>query len=144
MKMDHNESYWTRKFNEHMRTEHPSFLKFKIADHFTHGIPDSVIIHENICLWLELKVLKLKELIVDRVYKDELQLHTMHRIEQATGHAWYMIFVAGKNMSFLMLRPSEIIEAKKNSGEFNFLISNRYYNNFSWVGEYFKRGGFSE
>src|SRR6186713_2950142 len=107
-KMDRNESYWTRKMVEYVHTKHPTFLHLKFADHFTHGVPDDIIMGPELYLWVELKVLRPGQGICERVYKDELQLYTMHKIEKLVGGAWYFIFLPGFDMKFFALQPSKI------------------------------------
>jgi hypothetical protein len=132
--MVRNESYWTRKLVEYLTDHHRKFVRIKIADHFTSGVPDMAIMGNGKTVWLELKVLKPGQSIVDRVCQDELQLYTMESIERERCIAWYMIFLPGDELRYLAVLPS-VIRRSRVVNEINSEHSTRM--DFKWVSNLF-------
>lgn len=100
-----DESYWTRKVMAYLAENHRSWLCYKLADHFTSGIPDITVVAHDKTTWLELKCLKVGENMLERVKKDPLQFHDMCKIEDNGGACWYLIFMPGEDMKFVIVSP---------------------------------------
>lgn len=101
-----NESYWTRQLMAHLKENRRKWLCYKLADHFTAGVPDVTIIGCGCTTWIELKVLKPTQSLRDRVMQDPLQYHDMHKIEQNGNPAWYAICMPGDDLNYVTVRPS--------------------------------------
>lgn len=126
-----SESYWTRKLVQYLREERRDLLYIKFADHFTHGIPDQVVVGLNKVLWLELKVLQPKQTMLERAMLDELQLYTMQKIERLTGHALYLMFYPGLTLSYRAVKPSGLLRPEGP-------VDSTYHENFgSFIGDQF-------
>jgi hypothetical protein len=107
-----DESYWTRKLMDYLVEKHKrDWLFYKLADHFTAGIPDVTIMAHGNTFWFELKVLKPGENMSDRIRKDALQFHDMCKIEEIGCPAWYLVFLPGDTLQYLAVRPSYIKDA---------------------------------
>ena len=100
-----DESYWTRLLMKYLVEKKREWLCYKIADHFTSGIPDVTIVGARKTVWLELKVLKPGQNVHERVNKDPLQFHDMCKIEDNGNPCWYIIFMPGPDLKFGALTP---------------------------------------
>ena len=76
----------------------------KLADRSTHGIPDCVIIGHDRTVWVELKLLRGNDTVLDLI--SPIQLETLKRIlHENGGHAW----VAAKcDREILLYNPDDI------------------------------------
>jgi hypothetical protein len=108
-----DESYWTRKLMAYLKENRRAWLAYKLADHFTAGIPDVVIVGEGRTCWFELKCLGVGENMHDRIMKDPLQFHDMCKIEQNGNPCWYVIFLPGDELQFIAIPPSYLGDSVK-------------------------------
>lgn len=112
--MVRNESYWTRELMAYLARHHPSWLYYKLADTFTSGIPDVVVNAASLSTWLELKVLRPKQTISDRINMKsdrhaKLQLHDMLKLHKNRCPAWYLFFLPTADLRFVMYQ-AHIVE----------------------------------
>lgn len=63
-----------------LKTQHPGSVVFKIADKFTAGIPDLIIVINGRVIWIELKTPKGKV--------SNIQQYTIDKINSAGGRAY--------------------------------------------------------
>lgn len=124
-----DESYWTRQLMEYLRKNRNFWLFYKLADHFTAGIPDIVIVGEGHTTWFELKVLKPGENIIERVKKDPLQFHDMCKIEDNGNPCWYIIFLPGDELRYTAPTPSFLRHSMSREHALNMQV----HTDFSWI-----------
>ncbi len=124
-----DESYWTRKLMAYLVENHRSWLCYKIADHFTAGIPDVVVMGEGRTVWFELKCLKPGENINERVKKDPLQFHDMCKIYDNGNPCWYLIFMPGDELRYVAPSPDMLRYAMS----VNHALDMKVHNDFNWV-----------
>lgn len=125
-----DESYWTRKLMAYLKDNRRAWLCYKIADHFTAGIPDVIIVGEGRTCWLELKCLDVGENINERIMKDPLQFHDMCKIEDNGVPCWYIVFLPGNDMQYVAVTPSYIRHSGKSKTYSNHPA---VHTNFKWI-----------
>jgi hypothetical protein len=108
-----DESYWTRQLMTYLANNRRAWLCYKLADHFTAGIPDVVINGEGQTCWFELKCLKPGDNMNDRITKDSLQFHDMCKIEDNGVNCWYLVFLPGDKLQYVAVRPDYIRTGNK-------------------------------
>lgn len=124
-----DESYWTRKLMAYLKENRRDWLAYKLADHFTSGIPDVVIVAHSRTCWFELKVLKVGENINDRINKDPLQFHDMCKIEDNGVPCWYIVFLPGDELQYVALTPGFVKHTKQQS----YATKPAVHRDFKWV-----------
>jgi hypothetical protein len=105
-----DESYWTRRFMAYLTTFHSMGLHYKLADNFTSGIPDVVSTNLYFTFWFELKLLRPKQTVVERINMKsdrhaKLQLHDMCKIQDNDCPAYYLFFFPTPDMNYVVLEP---------------------------------------
>jgi hypothetical protein len=99
----------------YLAEKHRDWLCYKLADTFTSGIPDVHVAAEGMATWLELKVLRPKQSVSDRIKMRsdrhaKLQLHDMCKIEDNGVNAAYLFFFPLGDLHYVVLKPSTVKE----------------------------------
>ncbi len=106
--MERTESYWTRALMQYLTENHHSWLYYKLADQFTSGIADVVVCAEYRSTWVELKLLRENQTIVQRINMKsdrhaKLQLHDLVKIQENGCPAYFVFFLPGLTLRYVMV-----------------------------------------